>query len=161
MQTIMKPLLSLLSIGIFILFALSSDFLDESTNHFITLDDCEGKPPFTGTLTIAIQYLTANSLPVVGAECRINIVHQITDIITCESSVVGEATIERVLDNQGRCSFETASFTHENSIDLFRVDVSVIPKEEDLHTSPTFRDVHYALYNTTTLTFFKQAAKPL
>ncbi len=52
-----KPVLSFMCIGLFMLIAISSELLDESTNTLILVKDCEEMPAVTGTLTITVQYL--------------------------------------------------------------------------------------------------------
>ena len=161
MENKMKVFLSIICMAIFIVFAMASEFLDESTNTSVVVEDCEVKPEFTGTLHIGVQYLDSDNEGVSDARCEINIVHQLIDNTDCTAHEVSNETKHFFTDNFGRCEFTTETFLHDNSSDLFRVQVQITPDKDDEDYIPFYQAVQVATYSTTDLAFFKIAPPPL
>ncbi len=158
-----KPVLSFMCIGLFMLIAISSELLDESTNTLILVKDCEEMPAVTGTLTITVQYLDSYLEGVEDATVNIYITHQIlAEEITCIAELVDSRLITLYTNEFGRCSYTLPeSFTHTSTADLFRVQVEVHPHPDDSVYIPYYEETKVAVYNVTDLDFFKQAPKPL
>jgi len=83
----LRPVLCLAAISIFVDFALASEFLDESSNTVIELDECQSTTAVSGQLVVKIQYVEDPADGGHGIEDipgTIFITHQaITDSITC------------------------------------------------------------------------------
>ena len=162
MQNRMKPFLSLLCIGLFVLFALGSELLEESTNTLVLVEDCEEMPPASGTLTISVHYIDSDLQGVEGATVTFFISHQILEEeITCVAKIIDSDIISRSTNEFGRCTYTLPqSFSHTSTADLYRVQIKVSPDPED-EEIPEFEETKVAVYNVTSLEFFKQAPKPL
>ncbi|MBK9984037.1 MAG: hypothetical protein IPP15_16990 [Saprospiraceae bacterium] len=157
-----KIFCSILVIGIFIFFAAASDLLDESTNVSIVLkpEDCEVKPVFTGTLKVQVSYTVKNGNPIPGVLGQIILSNQkIDDTDNCTSFYRTSLSADFVLDNNGKYTYETPPYSHDNKGDLWRVEVWL--KSDPILNIPGFRDVKVAFYNTNLLQFNAQLPSPL
>ena len=134
----LKYILSTLMIGIFLLFALSSqfsisdlfEFLEESTNTTVKISDCKSDGPVSGQLYVIITYDNLEEEPVQYADGKLFITHQKVNSDSCTFDVVLDLVIPFELDVEGTFIYEGVNWTHDNTEDLFRVQVSV-PQVED------------------------------
>jgi hypothetical protein len=126
----LKTILSILTIGLFLLFALASEFLDESTNTTVEVPDCKSDGPVSGQLYVEINYVNLENDPVPFADGTLFITHQKVNSDSCTFEVVLNLVIPFELDAQGKFIYEGPSWTHDNTGDLFRVQVSVPPNKD-------------------------------
>jgi len=151
MQIKIKPLLSAITLGVFICFALASELLDESTNTEVAAESCQPRPEVTGTLTIDVEYLFEKGNGANGVKGTIFITHQIIkDTIECLYDPPFKYTVPFTFDHNGRFTYTTPSYFHDNLADLFRVEVNV-PTDDD-RDFDGFRAVRVAAYNQALLT---------
>ena len=150
MQIKIKPLLSAITLGVFISFALASELLDESTNTEITAESCQHQPDVSGTLTINVEYLFDENQTAAGVKGTIFITHQIImDTIECLYDPPFKYSVPFTFDSNGKFSYTTPTYLHDNLADLFRVEVNV-PADDD-RDFDGFRAVRAATYNQAVL----------
>jgi hypothetical protein len=120
MQNKAKPILSMIAIGVFLIMAAASFGPDSSTNTTVAIKDCMDKAPFQGKLKVTIK-VEDTSVYVTG---RLFISHQKVRQDTCEFDVVWSANeLIAIPNGSGMYVYEGIDFIHDNSEDLFRVQV--------------------------------------
>ncbi|HLF64074.1 MAG TPA: hypothetical protein VI603_09985 [Saprospiraceae bacterium] len=126
MQNKLKSFLSILAIGFFLLLALASDvtsLLDTSTNTTVVVKNCEEKPSVSGSLIVTALALDTLDHPVQGVQGKIFIVHQKVRSDTCVFDVVFSVKNSFVTGPDGRFTYTGPDWIHDNSQDLFRVEI--------------------------------------
>lgn len=119
----LRPLFSTVAIGIFIFLAFASFGPDGSTNTMVAISNCESKPPITVQVRVSVYIKDSDGLGVPGATGRIYAVHQkINSDTSCTFTHVTESG-NFITGNDGLFQFEGQTFMHDNSQDLFRVEI--------------------------------------
>jgi len=159
MQSKLKHFLCLTIIGIFLYMGFASDFLDESTNASVNLrpDQCETRPPFTGTLTVTVS--------VGGPESGLGWLieafmtdQKINDTINCTGFYQHYITNQGIASGFSAFVVQSPSFTHDNKGDLWRVEVRAkLLGTEDW----SFKKTKVIFYDETTLSFTLSELTPL
>jgi len=152
MQVKTKHLFSLLILGVFLVMALASEFLDESTNTSVGIKpgDCQGRPPFTGKLKVVLQN-TGQVLMGPTWLVEINLTDQkINDTINCTSFYQAKIVTQEILSPGFSITYTSPDFTHDNKSDLWRVAVRAKIVGTDDWTN---QEVKVAFYDQTMLTF--------
>ena len=151
MQVKLKHLLCLTILGIFLIMALASDFLEESTNASVNLrpDQCETRPPFTGTLTVTVSQ--TGSPTGLGWLVEVFLVDQkINDTMNCTSFYQHNFTQQGIASQFGAFVVQTPSFTHDNKGDLWRVEIRGKPLGD---SEWRVKQTKVIFYDQTTLSF--------
>ena len=158
MRNQIRPLLSLVAIGLFLLLALASlDFgPDKSTNTTVAIKDCEEKPAVNVTLRIDVSYQWTGGLDdlkfIPGAFGNISIVHQkVNADKTCTFYVESSQVIDFVCNDDGVFTYEGPTWTHDNSEDLIRVEL--FGKENLIDFYPDHRKVKVLKYDNANFDF--------
>jgi len=126
MKNIMRSILSFAVIGFFLLAAIASFGPDEATNTTVPISDCESKPVVTGNLKVDIKLRTLQLEPIPEHDIQIFVTHQ---KVNPDTSCTFQSTMSNVIlttDIDGEISwFAPDNFTHDNSEDLYRVQIKV------------------------------------
>ncbi|MGB4847772.1 MAG: hypothetical protein WBP41_07610 [Saprospiraceae bacterium] len=132
MENKIKTILSALCIGLFIVFALASELLDESSNTEVQLSNCTEEPSISGNLTVDIEYLDYDGDPIDGAYGNIFISEQLVDdTSTCHYITQRRLETSFTTNLQGKFTFTNIAFIHHNEGDIFRIDVNVPGDREE------------------------------
>ena len=127
MKNIVKPILSTITIGVFLVFAFASIGPDKSTNTSVAISNRMEKPEVAVQLTIDISFKNKAGEPIKEAFGSIFIVHQtVKKDTTCTYDSYPE-DLEFYTDMNGYYGHSGITLHHSNSEDLYRVEV-VIPK---------------------------------
>ncbi len=131
MENKLKTILSAICIVVFIVFALASELLEESSNTEVQLSNCTAEPSFSGTLTVDMEYLYKDGSAIDGTYGRIVITEQIVDdTSTCHYITQLRLDTGFTTDENGRYLINNIPFIHHNAEDLFRIDVNFIGDSE-------------------------------
>jgi len=125
MRNKVKPVLSLFTMGLFLLFGLASFGPDGSTNTTVAIKNCEDKTPLSGTVTVVVQYVNLNGQPIANAT---GVVFVVVQNVKSDGTCTFEARSEfhnLFTDANGRFSVSSLNYTFTNSQDLIRVEVSI------------------------------------
>jgi len=156
MQNKVKPVLSFIVIGIFLLIAIASFGPDTSTNTTVAIKDCEVKPAVQVQLKITIELDWEDGHnPVTGAFGKLFIVHQkVNPDNTCTFFVESQQTIDFITGQDGTFTFVGNTWTHDNSEDLIRVEVYRSGSVIDLYGPNREMAVRY--YSSGNFVFYNQ-----
>jgi len=124
MQNNVKPVISLLTIGLFLLFALASFGPDASTNTTVAIKDCKPKPQVSGFLRVNISYKDkSGGDPIQGVGGRIFIANQtVIDEEDCEFETIS-STHHFLTGSDGTYSYVGDEYFHDNAQDLHRIEI--------------------------------------
>ena len=118
-----KHILSVLTLGLFIFFIIAQA-PDGSTSTEVDISNCEPKPAISITLTVNASFVDENGKPVESASISIFIVHQlVNNNESCTYSVFENILITRTTDASGHVAYTESGYVHQNSQDLFRIEV--------------------------------------
>ncbi|MFZ1677924.1 MAG: hypothetical protein WBP41_20820 [Saprospiraceae bacterium] len=160
MENKLKAILSALCIGLFIVFALASEFLDESSNTQVQLSNCVEKPSFSGNLSVDIEYLYDDGSPNDGAFGRLVITEQLVDDTSgCHYITQQRLRVDFTTNNQGKYTVTNIPFIHHNAEDLFRIDVDFPTDREDDYQG--FQQVEVLKYTDSHCIIHHKDPKPL
>jgi|SRR5687768_4130278 len=122
MQKFVRPVISTLSIALFMILALATG-PDGSTNVEVFIEKCPAKPPAEDYLKINVTYVNKAGMPIL-ASGSIFIVEQIvTDTIDCQF-FTNQGVINFDTGPDGKFSYVSSSkYEHDNASDLFRIEV--------------------------------------
>lgn len=150
MQNKLKPVFSLITIGLFLLLALASGGPDASTNTTVAITDCEPRFQAAGTLKATISVMNTEGEPIAGANVIIFIVHQevkppgddctFNRISSTDSALTG---------TDGTYTYNGSEYFHDNSHDLHRVEVVIL--QTPLRTG--YKEVQVQYYNSADFNF--------
>ena len=122
----LRHFLCFLVIAVFLLITMATDishFLISSSNTTVAIRDCEAKPPAFGTLEINLLAIDSLSNPIPGVHGQLFITHQKVNSDTCTYTVVFNVTHDFTTDANGLASYTGPDWMHDNSKDLWRVEV--------------------------------------
>lgn len=138
-----KSTLSITIFGLFVFFALASGGPDTASNTTVPVSDCMVKPVVEDVLKVTVRVTSLNLIPVHG-DVKLHITHQ--KIINSEACEFHADEIKTSIElNAAGVGTYTGSFwTHDNSQDLFRVQVQ-------------FNDVDYELYNDLQVKYYNNS----
>jgi hypothetical protein len=160
MENKMKAILSALCIGLFIVFALASELLDESSNTEVQLSNCVERPSFSGNLSVDIEYIFDPGFPNDGATGHLIITEQLVDdTSTCHYITQQRLSVDFTTNVQGKYTVNNIPFIHHNAEDLFRIDVDV-PKDRD-DDWQGFQEVQVLKYNDSHCIIHRKDPTPL
>ena len=149
MKNKLKGILSLATIGLFLLFTLATGKPDDSTNTKVAITDCMDQPEVNGILQIVINFKDKSGTPISFYNGRLYISHQ--DVFslseTCQYSTTYDQ-VDFITDVNGKYTY-SIPFSHNNTKDLYRVQLAF----DDTSTYAAFNQVKVAFYSTTNLTF--------
>ena len=128
MQQPLKSVLSVAVIAFFLLFAYASswdDVMATSTNTTVAIKDCAHEPvSLSGQMTATLSFNHKNGISISGATGEIYITHQIANE-DCTPNVLQSIVASFVTDLDGDYEYIGPTFLHNNSQDLFRVEVHI------------------------------------
>ena len=149
MQYKLKPILSLITVCLFLIIAVASLGPDASTNTTVAISNCEAKPQFAGILTVDISYTNTEGQPISEAAGSIFINHQeVNSNDDCTATTFNYVESLYTGPN-GKYFYSGFEYFHDNSEDLHRIEV-IIPKNA-LYTG--CRQVQVQKYNSATFNF--------
>ena len=123
MEGKLKPLMSVISICIFLLLAAASVGPDGSTNTTVAIKDCESKPEYDGTFSIRIFMVDKLGNGIPDAKGTIYITHQkVKPDNTCTYTATFQ-TLNFTTNIIGGYVYVGEVFIHDNINDLYRVEV--------------------------------------
>lgn len=163
LQITLRYVLSFLVIGFFLMITTATNvfnLLISSNNVSVAIENCEAKPPVTGTLQINMVALDSLGNPVPGIDGRLFIVHQKVTSDTCTFDVVFNVTHNFETDANGFASYTGPDWLHDNSQDLWRVEIDW----NFHHNMSPQRQVQVKYYNNQSEFFFsgiQNKLKPL
>lgn len=126
MKDKLKVVFSLMAIIFFMLIALSSiifAFLEGSTNTTVKIGNCQEKPGASGTLEVTVTALDSLDNPLAGVKGDMFITHQKVRPDTCAFDVVFNVRNAFTTGANGQATYTGPDWIHDNSEDLFRVEV--------------------------------------
>src|SRR5690242_7308956 len=123
-KNILKPIYSLIALALFLVFALASFGPDESSNATVAISNCNDQPGVTGELHVNVYFHFKQGQ---GAQIpgSIFITHQKVKPDSCVFEVLYNETIAFETDMSGHYSYVGQVWFHDNSEDLFRVEVKI------------------------------------
>src|SRR6185503_4502659 len=124
MEIKLKPVLAIVAIGLFMLFALATGAPDDSTNTEVAITDCMLKPDADGILYVIINFNDKSGAPISFANGRLYITHQ--DVLYVGSKcqyATSHDQIDFITDVNGKYTY-SIPFSHNNSKDLNRVQLA-------------------------------------
>src|SRR5687767_16031392 len=105
MQKIIKSGLSVLVIVFFLIITLATkfeDFLLESTNTTVKIENCEEMPQVTGTVSVAIIVTDDEDKPISHVDGKLYVTHQKVNADSCAFEVVFNRSEERRVGKECR-----------------------------------------------------------
>lgn len=158
----MKQALTLISIGVFLMIALASLGPDGSTNTKVSIKDCMEKPAVQGKLRVDVTVLDTLGQPLGTGRMHIYIVHQkVKPDTSCTFDVIFGATHTVNVPSNGHYVYEGNDYIHDNSEDLFRVEVSFTADGAPGHAFTLIREVQVKKYSNSDFQFTFKVKPPL
>lgn len=152
MQKITKSVLSVLVIVFFLVITLATqfeDFLLESTNTTVKIENCEDQPQVIGTITVAIIITNDDDEPLSSIDGKLFVTHQKVNTDSCTFEVVFNEIIPFETNSQGVFIYQGPEWAHDNSQDLWRAEVEI--ESDEFNTG--YSDVQVKYYSEADFTF--------
>src|SRR5687768_3735310 len=135
MQKFVRPVISTLSIALFMILALATG-PDGSTNTEVFIEECPSDQPTTGFVKVTVTYKNKAGMPI-DAHGNLFIVEQlVTDNVDCQFITI---TTVKFFDTgeDGKYTYQSSEqYLHDNLSDLFRVEVSMDRNQEYEENNP-------------------------
>ena len=149
MQKFMKPIISLLSIAVFLAIALATG-PDASTNTTVAISNCMDKPQVSGIVKVNVSFNKSDGTPIPLANGRIYITDQnVLSTSACDFAASSDQ-VDFITGPDGKYSYAGDEYSHDNSEDLLRVEVVLFKSGSFEECKPA---VQVGKYNNYTFNF--------